>query len=130
MPPSREVSRFAVSWFTDGMSLKRNAVFWSLVLAGVLIAVGVLYAATHKRTLPPAPTPVNGTYTLLDVRAASTTDRCWAAIADGVYDLTSFVKADARIITLCGTDATAAVSTLGDNAAANFANLRIGSLQR
>lgn len=110
------------------MNLKKNAVMWSLVLALVLIVTAGLYLATRKGG-EAGPAQGQGAYARADVAAASTTARCWAIIGDGVYDMTGFAQEDARILTLCGTDATDAVSKLGPSAQENFASIRIGSVQ-
>lgn len=112
------------------MNLKKNAITWAVVLAVLLVLVGGLYVFTHLKGKEGTDTKVPGSYTFLEVAAANTVDRCWAVIGDSVYDMTAYAKEDARILSLCGTDASAGVSAMGEGAEKNFANLRIGSLQR
>lgn len=112
------------------MTLKKNALMWTAVLAGVLVLLaGGMYLATRKLAPIAAPQQVQGTYALTDVNRASTTAECWVAIDGGVYDLTSYAQNDARLVTLCGTDASEAVAKMGSGFAENFDNLRIGTLQ-
>lgn len=110
------------------MNMKKNAIMWSVVLAVVLIGAGALYLVTNRQA-DSGTDSVPGSYSLDEVRMASTTERCWAVIKDGVYDLTPFVKENPRIASLCGTDATLGVSALGEGSENNFSNLRIGSLR-
>ena len=74
-------------------------------------------------------------YTLADVAGHADESSCWAAIDGSVYDLTEWVGqhpggAD-RILSICGTDATAAFATQHDGQqepAAELATFQIGTL--
>lgn len=101
-------------------------------LVGFLV-VAVLAVALYfgLRTTANAPTRIEapGSYTMAEVSAAKGADKCWAAISGSVYDLTSYAHANPSILTLCGTNATEAVSTLGKNGVDAFSTLRIGTLK-
>lgn len=112
------------------MNLKKNAVMWAVVLGIVLVATAALYVATRDKGSIADILPIQGSYTLEEVAAANTKERCYAAIGDGVYDMTKFAQADARVVSLCGTDATAAVAQLGPTAMESFASIRIGNVTR
>ncbi len=69
-------------------------------------------AAPAASTSASASASSSASYTLDQVKEHNSAASCWAAIEDGVYDLTSWVTqhpggAD-RILGICGTDATAA----------------------
>ena len=74
-------------------------------------------------------------FTLGDVAGHATQDSCWAAVDDGVYDLTGWIDrhpgGQARILALCGTDATAAFQDQHDSddrPQEQLAQFRIGDL--
>lgn len=63
-------------------------------------------------------------FSMEEVEAANTRDRCYAVVDGGVYDLTPWINShpggSERIIRLCGTDATEAFSGKhGENRKAN-----------
>lgn len=112
------------------MTLKKKALVWSLVLAAVLVLViGGLYLGTRRLAPITSPDRPQSEYSLADVNQASTTARCWVALDGGVYDLTPYAQGDARLVPLCGTDASEAVSRLGSGFASNLSGLRIGTLR-
>lgn len=112
------------------MKQKKNVIIWTLVTAAAIaLVVGGSYLATRPLAPITQPQRPQSTYALTDVNKASTTTQCWVAIQGGVYDLTPYVQGDARLVPLCGTDATEAVARLGADFAKNFDNLRIGTLQ-
>lgn len=59
-----------------------------------------------------APSPSATSYTMTEVKQHSSASSCWTAIDGNVYDLTSWINrhpgGPARILSLCGTDGTAA----------------------
>ncbi len=58
----------------------------------------------------PSPSPTPATYTMADVATHASAESCWAVVDGSVYDLTTWVGRHpggrARILGLCGTDAT------------------------
>ena len=67
-------------------------------------------AATPKPDATPTPSVTQSGYTMADVRANSTRDKCWTVIDKKVYDLTNWISAhpgrEAPILFLCGKDGT------------------------
>ena len=84
----------------------------------LLISGIVLLAAACNPTQPtPAPVPQTKTdpqttYTMAQVQAANSAQKCWTAINGKVYDLTSFISqhpgGDKNILKICGKDGTSA----------------------
>jgi cytochrome b involved in lipid metabolism len=97
-------------------------------LVVIIIALALYFGL---RTTANAPTRIEapGSYTMAEVKAANSGDKCWAAISGSVYDLTSFAHANPSILPLCGTNATEAVAKLGKNSVDAFSTLRIGTLK-
>ncbi len=110
----------------------------------VLLSVMMLVAAgcnSSKTTLTPQNPPTsNGadpkSYTIEDVKLANNASKCWAAIDGKVYDLTNWINqhpgGPARILSICGTDATVAFNTqhAGQRRPANeLAGFEIGVLK-
>jgi len=88
----------------------------------------------------PAPAPVTGNptdgFTMAEVRTHNSAASCWAAINGSVYDLTDWVNQHPggrdRILSLCGTDGTAAFTTQHGGAkrpASMLVLFKIGPLQ-
>jgi hypothetical protein len=88
--------------------------------AAVTIAVGekeirgeVLRGPAAPTTTPtPTPTPTVAGYTMDQVKANNTAQKCWSAINGQVYDLTTWISSHpggaGAITSLCGTDGTSA----------------------
>ena len=100
----------------------------ALVVTAAVAVVGLTVATGHtgaeavwsKQGPPPRPTPapkedgpgIMPYFTLAEVAKHGTQDSCWAAVDNGVYDLTEWIGSHPggpqRILNLCGTDASAA----------------------
>ncbi len=70
-------------------------------------------APSSKATAAPATsTPAKAGYTMADVAKHAAASSCWSVVNGNVYDLTAFVSqhpgGPRRILSMCGTDATAA----------------------
>lgn len=124
------MSLFFPACFTYAMNQKKNTVPLVAALVLAVLVIGGIYA--YSRRAPSEPqNPVQTSYTLEDLRSASTTARCYAAIGDGVYDFTRYVQDNPGSATICGTDATEAAGRIGGGKAEEtFASLRIGSFSR
>jgi hypothetical protein len=76
---------------------------------------------TPKPTPTPTPTPTIAGYTLAQVKANNSAKSCWAVVDDYVYDLTKWINSHpggaGAIVSLCGTDATAAFKSQHQNQA-------------
>ncbi len=112
------------------MNQKKNTAPLVAILVLAVLVIGGIYA--YSRRAPSEPqNPVQTSYTFEDLSSASTTERCYAAIGDGVYDFTRYVQENPSSATICGTDATEASERIaGGKAAETFASLRIGSYAR
>lgn len=98
-----------------------------IALAALLVIIAAVLAIRGKDRQPAAG---SASYTLAQVAEASTTARCWVAIESGVYDFTPYAAKDAATASLCGTDATAAVQSLGGYDEDTFESALIGELAR
>ena len=98
-----------------------NFVVTARAKAAVTIAVGdrevpgeVIRGAAPTTSATPMPTPTAtpAGYTMEQVRANNTATKCWSVIDSKVYDLTNWINShpggSGAIISLCGTDGTAA----------------------
>ena len=69
-------------------------------------------APTTSPTATPTPTATPAGYTMEQVKANNTSSKCWSVIDSKVYDLTKWINSHpggaGAIISLCGTDGTAA----------------------
>jgi hypothetical protein len=94
-----------------------NFVVTAKAKAAVTIAVGdkeirgeVIRGAAP--TVAPTPTATPAGYTMEQVKANNSATKCWSAIDSQVYDLTNWISSHqggaGAIISLCGTDGTAA----------------------
>lgn len=120
----------------------------SIAIAVIVLAV-IGYAVMNRQnsktesenttTTPPAATPPASAsvYTMAQVQAANSKQKCWTVVDGKVYDLTSFVSehpgGEARILSLCGKDGTQAFSNQhGDQPRPNneLSGLQIGTLQK
>jgi hypothetical protein len=76
---------------------------------------------TATPTPTPTPTPTIAGYTLAQVKANNSAKSCWAVVDDYVYDLTKWINSHpggaGAIVSLCGTDATAAFKAQHQNQA-------------
>ena len=84
-----------------------------------------------------SPSPTAGSFTLADVALHKDASSCYAAINGSVYDLTAWISqhpgGPEHILSICGTDATAAFNNQHDGQArpeAILATFRIGTLVR
>ena len=92
-------------------------------------------SATPVGTVTPAPTKAEG-YSMADVAAHNSREKCWAAVNGNVYDLSAWIAqhpgGPAAIVKLCGTDGSAQFNKQhGGQAQANaaLAQFKIGTLQ-
>lgn len=92
-------------------------------------------AVTQPSTTAPTPTSATPSFTMAQIATHNSASSCYAAVNGSVYDLTSFINRHpggaARILTLCGTDGTAAFEGQhgGQRRPANeLAGLKIGTL--
>lgn len=64
----------------------------------------------------PAPTYTKTVYSMTDVKAANTPEKCWTVVNGVVYDLTAWINrhpgGDKNILSLCGLDGTAAYNSV------------------
>jgi cytochrome b involved in lipid metabolism len=79
----------------------------------VLIGIVTVFAPVTVTVAPtPTPTATPAGYTMEQVKANNTSAKCWSAIDSQVYDLTNWISSHqggaGAIISLCGTDGTAA----------------------
>ena len=120
----------------------------ALTVTAALGATGLTLATGHSgaeqvwgagRDAPaaqPAPSASEpAVFTMADVAAHASPDDCWAAVDGGVYDLTTWIDAHPggrqRILTLCGTDASAQFGLQHGDAGrptAQLASLKVGDL--
>lgn len=84
---------------------------------------------------PQAQTPAASGYTMAQVAAHNSSQSCWAAINGNVYDLTTWIPRHpggaAAILSLCGTDGSAAFNAQHDSQRRpeqELAQLLIGNL--
>ena len=112
------------------MKMKKNykrALVVAIGIAVVAIGVGAYYYLSAPDDADRNVIP--GSYTLAEVSAARTTLKCWAAIGDGVYDLTLYASRDPGLLALCGTSASEAAEKLV-RGSGGLDSLRIGSLSQ
>lgn len=116
----------------------------SLVAAGCNQAIDTATptVSTPKEAVVPQQAPAQGSapsvtgYTLAEVKTHSKQTDCWLAVDGLVYDVTKFIPrhpgGPARIIPLCGTDATSSFENQHSGEpkpAAMLASFKIGVLQ-
>ncbi|MDO5534627.1 MAG: cytochrome b5 domain-containing protein [Propionibacteriaceae bacterium] len=123
--------------------------FWPMLTGGLVAAAAIAVAVlavltghagaqatwTSRLPVPVASTTPDATFTLADVAEHNTPADCWAAVGDGVYDLTAWAAAHpggaGRITALCGTDATEQFTAQHRDAArpnAQLDGLQVGTL--
>jgi cytochrome b involved in lipid metabolism len=114
-----------------------------LVSSIFLLAAGCNSTSQPATTETPKPqaqentAPAAGkTYTMAEVQAASSPEKCWSAINGKVYDLTAWINkhpgGDKNILKLCGLDGTAAFNGKHGGQAkpeATLAGFEIGTLK-
>jgi hypothetical protein len=113
--------------------------------SGVTIAVGdrevqgeVSRAqATPTPVVSATPTPTIAGYTMEQVKANSTAQKCWSAIDSNVYDLTNWISSHpggaGAITSLCGKDGTAAFKAqhVGqERPTSRLAGMKLGPLNK
>lgn len=83
---------------------------------------------------PTSTKPANSGYTLAQVAAANSADKCWSVVGQSVYDLTSWINkhpgGSKAILNICGKDGTAAFTKQHGGQAkaeAALAQFRIGT---
>lgn len=79
------------------------------ILSIVLLAAGCGKQPSAANVSPTTTTPTtSATYTMAEVGAANTTQKCWTTIDGNVYDLTTWINqhpgGKANIVKLCGID--------------------------
>ena len=85
-----------------------------LLISGiVLLAAGCNSAQSAQTTATQTqPSQQEATYTMAQVQAANSAQKCWTAIHGNVYNLTSFIDkhpgGDKNILKICGKDGTSA----------------------
>jgi len=106
------------------------------IVAAVLFVVGAAYIVYQGRPVMESARAGADEFTLADVQTHNSAASCWAAISGNVYDLTDWVNqhpgGPERILSLCGTDGTAAFTTQHEGAerpASMLLLFKIGSLQ-
>lgn len=81
-----------------------------LISSIFLLAAGCSKAVTTTPT--PTPTTSTKTYTMAEVQASNTPEKCWTTIRGNVYDVTAWIDkhpgGDKNILKLCGIDGTQA----------------------
>jgi cytochrome b involved in lipid metabolism len=124
---------------------KTRALIIGIVIALVAMAAAVFVhpksmmqkpmPAPITATTPTSPAQPEGKYTLADVQAHNSQASCWTTINGGIYDLTSWISnhpgGEAAILSLCGTDGTAAFTAQHGGQGrpeAELASLKIGTL--
>lgn len=92
-------------------------------------------STTPMGTVTPTPSKAAG-YSMTDVAAHNSREKCWAAVNGNVYDLSAWIAqhpgGPAAIVKLCGTDGSAQFNKQhGGQAQANaaLAQFKIGALQ-
>ncbi len=109
------------------MKKKNYARIGFIAFIVVILAVLGVFALTRQGNAPATRSAIPSSYLMEEVARANTADKCWVAISGAVYDLTGFAKTTPEILSLCGTNATEAVSKM--KALDSFSTLRIGSLK-
>jgi hypothetical protein len=119
-----------------------NFVVTSRAKSAVTIAVGDREVQGEVRRGPvtpaPAPTPTTlSGYTMEQVKANNTAQKCWSVIDSNVYDLTNWINSHqggaSAILSLCGIDGTAAFKAqhLGqERPTSRLAGMKIGPLTK
>jgi len=112
--------------------------------AKITVAVGdkeiagqVLRGAKPTPAPTPTPTPSTSGYTMAQVKSNNSAKSCWAVIDGFVYNLTTWINSHpggaGAIVSLCGTDATAAFKSQHGNQgkpAAKLDSFRLGALSQ
>jgi cytochrome b involved in lipid metabolism len=92
-----------------------------IILASLLLvtACAKTPASTNTNTAVSDTTPTTKTYTLADIQQAKTASNCLTTINGKVYNLTNWINqhpgGDMAILSLCGTDGTAAFNNQHGN---------------
>ena len=83
--------------------------------------------ASPKPTPTPTPATTKASYTMADVKSASTSSKCWSVINGNVYDLTNWITSHpggaSAVLFLCGKDGTNAFKAQHENQARPAMNL-------
>jgi len=101
----------------------------------LLLAAGCSNQSSSSQTTQKSQTSQSTQYTMAQVQAANTPQKCWTVINNNVYDLTNWINQHPggpdKIIQLCGTDGTSKFTTKHGGQAKpeqELASLQIGKL--
>lgn len=120
---------------------KKGIISTSIVVALIIVGVIVANGSAHNQTAQTKTEQQNpsspGEFTMADVAAHNSRTSCYTAINGSVYDLTNWISqhpgGPAPILSLCGTDGTAAFTAQHGGQRRpeqELATLKIGTLKQ
>ena len=84
-----------------------------LFISGIiLLSAGCNSTQPIQMPVPQTKTDPQTSYTMAQIQAANSAQKCWTVVSGNVYDLTSFISlhpgGDKNILKICGKDGTSA----------------------